>query len=407
VKRVWRHAAILGAVGFVAWSVARCTPKESVPAPPGAGTHAGSNATAGSGGSASSSGGTDGGTGAGIGAGSGAVPEECSVGTPGSSDASDPFPDCEHPEVVPNCKDGWCEIPAGCFVMGSPESEWGHPANAETELGVTLTRAFLIQQTEVTIEQWTAAGLPMPAYAPDSDGLCPHAGFPCGEPCLEPSCPVASVSWFEAAAYANLLSERHEPPLEPCYRLSCEGPTEACYPNEQCQGEVGKDFLCSFAEVTSTSVYDCEGYRLPTSAEWEYAARAGTKTAYYSGSNLGYGEYAQCSTYCQPDPNLERIGWYCYDSGGRAHPVGELLPNAWGLYDVAGNVYEWIHDKMDGLSAQSPTDPVVDDLAHPSREMRGGAYNLWAGQSRLARPASSTWNSRGSVLGVRLVRTLR
>lgn len=122
---------------------------------------------------------------------------------------------------------------------------------------------------------------------------------------------------------------------------------------------------------------------------------------------MAYGEYSRCLAYCNTDPSLEQIGWYCFNAGGRARPVGELVPNAWGLYDVAGNVSEWVYDKSDGLGPQEPTDPVVDGLGHATRELRGGAFHLWAGESRMANPGSGPWNGCATSIGFRLVRTLR
>jgi formylglycine-generating enzyme required for sulfatase activity len=223
------------------------------------------------------------------------------------------LPGCEHPAVARQCADGWCRIPPGCFRLGSEASEPVRAAYSETPTPVTLTHGFEIQQYEVTQGDWTAAGLSNPSlFGPSGSSAC-----------AAPDCPLENVTWFEALAYANRLSELHAPDLEPCFELL------------GCEGDVGSGMTCTTVNVRATTVYDCVGYRLPTVAEWEYAARAGTSTTYYSGPINMRWDPIEC---VGDDPCLEPIAWYCMNSGDHSHPVGQKEPNAWGLHDMLGNV---------------------------------------------------------------------
>lgn len=222
-------------------------------------------------------------------------------GVGGDAEAGTPF-DCKHAEVVEDCTAGWCRIPAGCFVIGSPKNEWGRGAYSENQLKVTLTHAFLIQQKETTQAEWTALGLPNPSTPPAEPGFS-------GD-CISPQCPVGNVNWFEAAAFANMLSEKDG--FQPCYLL------------EGCTGQVGAGMTCPSIKTTSATYYECEGYRLPGEVEWEYAARAGTMSAFYTGSiaETGTDPFA-----CANDDNLAKVGWYCVNSGDITHPGTQKLKN--------------------------------------------------------------------------------
>jgi formylglycine-generating enzyme required for sulfatase activity len=218
---------------------------------------------------------------------------------------------------------------------------------------------------------------------PDGTGNCTdHA-----------DCPVGNVTWFEAAAYANLESERHRPALPACYTLN------------DCTGELGRGFTCKSAGVSVGSVYECEGFRLPTDAEWEYAARAGTRTAFHSG-DMKPAELSECST----DPNLDAVGWYCGNSGGLTHTVATRRPNAFGLFDVAGNVSEWVNDFDTGrpLLALNPGARLEprDDVVHPGRVRRGGNYRSWPALCRSAWHHVSSWDQTAPGIGFRLARSL-
>ncbi len=129
-------------------------------------------------------------------------------------------------------------------------------------------------------------------------------------------------------------------------------------------------------------------YRLPTEAEWEYACRAGT-TGDYGGTG-----------------NLHEMGWYDGNSNRQTHPVGQKKPNAWGIYDMHGNVWEWVQDWYKGYSGEVETDPQGASTGS-SRVYRGGGWLCPAARCRSALRLDFSPGGRGGHLGFRLVRTLR
>jgi len=137
-------------------------------------------------------------------------------------------------------------------------------------------------------------------------------------------------------------------------------------------------------------------YRLPTEAEWEYACRAGSNTAFANGGITETG--------CGHDPNLDAMGWYCGNSGSKTHPVAQKKPNAWGLYDMHGNVWEWCQDWYGDYPRGHVTDP-----AGPSsgslRVNRGGGWSSNAGFCRSAFRDCYSPGFRYGYLGFRLART--
>jgi len=168
-----------------------------------------------------------------------------------------------------------------------------------------------------------------------------------------------NISAFDATAYANERSRQ-------------EG-FSTCYDTAACNGTIGVDYDCEKFFLTADTPYECSGYRLPTEAQWEYAARAGTTTAFYSGDI----READVLGECIEDPAMTAIGWYCWNSDNRTHAVAQKIANGWGLYDVSGNAAEWCNDLFDGLGygegpLTNPTGTLITsrDITPPVQNAR-------------------------------------
>ena len=228
-------------------------------------------------------------------------------------------------------------IPPNTFTMGSPTSELHRQTNEGPQTVVTLTRGFWIGKYEVTqVEYLSVMNTNPSAFPGDLSG------------------PVSSVSWPDATNYCAKLTER---------------------------------------EFAAGRIPFGSKYRLPTEAEWECAARAGTTNRFSYGDDPDY-------------INLPNYAWQSLDDGLTVHRVGQKLPNPWGLYDMYGNVFEWCQDWLGPLPGGTVTDPQ----GPPSNPigwkiMRGGAFDVGGSACRSAsrsffgnHPALTDWN-----LGFRVV----
>jgi serine/threonine protein kinase len=291
-------------------------------------------------------------------------PVESSVAAKGAEPVGESAPEPVVPTGVPTVEptttesaiqsapSGFVKVAAGRFSMGSPTMEDGRDDD-ETSHEVTISGAFWMQRHEVTQEQWQSLM-----------GNNPSKFSGCSQ------CPVENVNWWEVLAYANKLSRRQGLAL--------------CYTLHSCWGEVtGTPMECDSVDFMGLS---CEGYRLPTEAEWEYVARSGTVEP-------RYGE-------------LNAIAWHLGNSGRKTHPVGQKRPNAWGVHDMLGNVWEWTWDSYSGYSDSSQRDPV-GPAAGTYRVYRGGSwFSKRARYVRVANRYGAPPRDQRGTVGCRLARSI-
>ena len=256
-------------------------------------------------------------------------------------------------------------VPAGSFTMGSPAAESGR-YNDETQRRVTLN-GFNMEKYAVTQGQYQAV------MGSNPSSFKANAGA--GE--NQNKRPVEGVSWYETLVFCNKLSMLEG--LTPAYSIG--GKTN---PDEWGTIPTGFDAVWNGVEIVAGS----NGYRLPTEAQWEYACRAGTTTPWHSGeTNDNLGDYA----------------WISSNSNNRTHEVGLKQPNAWGLYDMHGNVCEWCWDWYGEYPTQTQTNPTGAPSGS-SRVIRGGGWNGSAQIVRSAYRGYPSPYSRGNFLGFRVLR---
>lgn len=221
----------------------------------------------------------------------------------------------------------WRWIPPGRFLMGSPDDEPGRWDDEGPQREVTISRGFWMGETPVTQAQWTALQGKNPSRFAGENR------------------PVEQVSWEEVVEYAARLNE------------------------------IVPELFAA----------------LPSEAQWEYACRAGTNSAFSDGS--------PCTQPEGEDPALERLGWYSRNSSSQTHEVKEKAPNAWGLYDTHGNVWEWCRDAWCHYGSQLEMDPAHDaEDKSADRVFRGGSWDF---RTRLCRSASRDRGGPGSCSSFR------
>ena len=236
-------------------------------------------------------------------------------------------------------------VEGGEFYMGN---DYSANADERPEHKLKIT-SFFISKYEVNVADYAKFCRVTGQRLPDGD----------------PMTPINNITWEEAVMYCNWLSRASR--LEKCYDLQRDS-----------------------SRFTATLISEANGYRLPTEAEWEYAAKGGIRSKSYafSGSN-----------------DLEEVAWYIKNSGNTSHEVGQKKPNELGLYDMTGNAMEWCYDWYNpDYYENSPADNPSGPESGISKVCRGGNYMCRPDVLRNSRRFNLDKSSNEGLAGIRLVK---
>ena len=262
-------------------------------------------------------------------------------------------------------------LPAGTFQMGSPDDEPGRFDN-ETLHEVTLSKRFALSRTEITQGQYFAVTGERPV-----EERTDIAGARCADVGVGDDLPVVCIDWLDAIRFCNELSIKEG--LEPVYTSEGSG--------------------------ISWNL-EASGYRLPTEAEWEFAARAGTRYRYAGTDNENeVCRYANVADAVAKAKNADWTTLRCEDDHEALAPVASKLPNRWQLYDMTGNVWEWVWDIWNPYPTIVETGPTGVSTAD-SQIYRGGSWWGSPRSIRLAYRARGEPGSRLLFLGFRVARSV-
>lgn len=259
-------------------------------------------------------------------------------------------------------------IPAGTFQMGSNE---GYSDNKLVH-EVTITKPFYMGKYEVTQAEYEK-------YCSYTGSDSPSSKYGDGD-----NYPAYYVSWYDALVYCNKRSMAED--LEPCYSIDDSTDPEDWGKVPSSEDATWDSVICN---------WNANGYRLPTEAEWEYAARAGDNTV----DSLTYSGTSDVN-------KLGDYAWYYDSANDNTHEVGTKLPNAFGLYDMSGNVWEWCWNWFTSEydeNTEGGSDPTGTS-AGSDRIRRGGCWNWYSDNCAVSLRGIRDPFNRNSYLGFRVVR---
>ena len=249
----------------------------------------------------------------------------------------------------------WSLVNGKTFKMGAILGA----SNAKPRHEVVLSYDFQMMKTEVTQSEYKSLMQKNPSYFQD-----------CGD-----DCPVEWVTWREAAAYANAYSKSQN--LESCYVLVRD-------------------------RVSWPKGLNCKGWRLPTEAEWELAARSSKPLTVQSNIELSNDD--DDIIYFAGSNDADDVAWYKQNSDNKTHPVCTKEPNHLGICDLSGNVAEWVYDGYARYTSEKKTDPL-GPLRSETRIYRGGSWKDSDSNLQITKRSSREIDYQESYLGIRLVRT--